>query len=163
MRALADDCVKLVLEASALPEAAGRISMLDMGEPVRILEMAENLIRFSGLEPYTEMPIIFTGVRPGEKLHEDLMSEVEHAVNTGRRSAVQRTGRGSCDPRQPAALDAARASGTDHPGSAPGTRCGPLSSRVAGFHRLARRLIDWVDSRRRHHATGEVRGTARIP
>jgi FlaA1/EpsC-like NDP-sugar epimerase len=76
------EAVQLVLEASALPEAAGRISMLDMGEPIRILEMAENLIRFSGLEPYTEMPIIFTGVRPGEKLHEDLMSEVEHTVQT---------------------------------------------------------------------------------
>ena len=76
------EAVQLVLEASAMPEAAGRISMLDMGEPVRILEMAENLIRFSGLEPYTEMPIIFTGVRPGEKLQEDLMSEVEHAIQT---------------------------------------------------------------------------------
>lgn len=76
------EAVQLVLEASALPEAAGRISMLDMGEPMRILEMAENLIRFSGLEPYTQMPIIFTGVRPGEKLMEDLMSEVEHAVQT---------------------------------------------------------------------------------
>ena len=76
------EAVQLVLEASAMPEAAGRISMLDMGDPVRILEMAENLIRFSGLEPYTEMPIIFTGVRPGEKLQEDLMSEVEHAVQT---------------------------------------------------------------------------------
>jgi FlaA1/EpsC-like NDP-sugar epimerase len=76
------EAVQLVLEASALPEAAGRISMLDMGEPMRILEMAENLIRFSGLEPYTQMPIIFTGVRPGEKLQEDLMSEVEQAVPT---------------------------------------------------------------------------------
>jgi FlaA1/EpsC-like NDP-sugar epimerase len=76
------EAVQLVLEASAMPEAAGMISMLDMGEPVRILEMAENMIRFSGLEPYTEMPIIFTGVRPGEKLHEDLMSEVEHAIQT---------------------------------------------------------------------------------
>ena len=76
------EAVQLVLQASALPEAAGRISMLDMGEPMRILEMAENLIRFSGLEPYTQMPIIFTGVRPGEKLQEDLMSEVEHAVQT---------------------------------------------------------------------------------
>jgi FlaA1/EpsC-like NDP-sugar epimerase len=76
------EAVQLVLEASAMPEAEGRISMLDMGEPVRILEMAENLIRFSGLEPYTEMPIIFTGVRPGEKLNEDLMSEVELAIPT---------------------------------------------------------------------------------
>ncbi len=76
------EAVHLVLQASSLPEAAGRISMLDMGEPMRILEMAENLIRFSGLEPYTQMPIIFTGVRPGEKLQEDLMSEVEQAVPT---------------------------------------------------------------------------------
>ena len=76
------EAVQLVLQASALPKAAGRISMLDMGEPMRILEMAENLIRFSGLEPYTQMPIIFTGVRPGEKLQEDLMSEVEHAIQT---------------------------------------------------------------------------------
>jgi FlaA1/EpsC-like NDP-sugar epimerase len=76
------EAVQLVLQASALPEAASKISMLDMGEPMRILEMAENLIRFSGLEPYTQMPIIFTGVRPGEKLQEDLMSEVEHAVQT---------------------------------------------------------------------------------
>jgi FlaA1/EpsC-like NDP-sugar epimerase len=76
------EAVQLVLQASALREAAGRISILDMGEPMRILEMAENLIRFSGLEPYTQMPIIFTGVRPGEKLHEDLMSDVEQAVQT---------------------------------------------------------------------------------
>jgi FlaA1/EpsC-like NDP-sugar epimerase len=76
------EAVQLVLQASALQEAAGRISILDMGEPMRILEMAENLIRFSGLEPYTQMPIIFTGVRPGEKLHEDLMSDVEQAVQT---------------------------------------------------------------------------------
>lgn len=76
------EAVQLVLQAASIPEAAGRISLLDMGEPVKILEMAENLIRFSGLEPYKDIPIVFTGVRPGEKLHEDLMSEVEQAVPT---------------------------------------------------------------------------------
>jgi FlaA1/EpsC-like NDP-sugar epimerase len=77
------EAVQLVLQASTLPEAAGRISLLEMGEPVRILELAENLIRLSGLEPYRDIGIVFTGMRPGEKLHEELMSEVELTVATG--------------------------------------------------------------------------------
>ncbi|HEV3051646.1 MAG TPA: nucleoside-diphosphate sugar epimerase/dehydratase [Longimicrobium sp.] len=76
------EAVQLVLQASALPEAGGRISMLEMGEPVRIVELAENLIRLSGLEPYTDVPIVFTGLRPGEKLHEELMSDAEATVPT---------------------------------------------------------------------------------
>ena len=56
--------------------------MLDMGDPVRIVDLAENLIRLSGLEPYVEMPIVFTGLRPGEKLHEELTSVMEQAVPT---------------------------------------------------------------------------------
>ena len=76
------EAVQLVLKAAAVPEAAGRISMLDMGEPVRILDLAENLIRLSGLEPYRDVPIVFSGLRPGEKLHEELMSDVEATVPT---------------------------------------------------------------------------------
>jgi FlaA1/EpsC-like NDP-sugar epimerase len=76
------EAVQLVLQSAALPEASGRVAMLDMGEPVRIVELAENLIRLSGLEPYTEMPIVFTGLRPGEKLCEDLSYEVERAIPT---------------------------------------------------------------------------------
>ena len=76
------EAVQLVLQAAAAPEASQRIAMLEMGEPVKILTLAENMIRLSGLEPYTEMPIIFTGLRQGEKLYEELMSEVEKTVPT---------------------------------------------------------------------------------
>ncbi len=76
------EAVQLVLQAAVLPEAAGHISLLEMGEPVRIVDLAENLIRLSGLEPYRDVPVVFTGIRPGEKLHEELMSEVEATVPT---------------------------------------------------------------------------------
>jgi FlaA1/EpsC-like NDP-sugar epimerase len=77
------EAVQLVLQAAALPEAERRICMLEMGEPVRIVELAENLIRLSGLEPYRDVQIRFTGLRPGEKLHEELMSDQEATVPTG--------------------------------------------------------------------------------
>ncbi|HEU6450299.1 MAG TPA: nucleoside-diphosphate sugar epimerase/dehydratase [Gemmatimonadaceae bacterium] len=77
------EAAQLVLHAAALPSAAGRIAMLDMGEQIRILDLAENLVRLSGLEPYRDVPINFTGLRPGEKLHEELMSSVEHTVPSG--------------------------------------------------------------------------------
>jgi FlaA1/EpsC-like NDP-sugar epimerase len=76
------EAVQLVLQASVLPEARGRIAMLDMGEPVRIIDLAENLIRLSGLEPNADVKIAFTGLRPGEKLHEDLMSSFEESIPT---------------------------------------------------------------------------------
>jgi len=76
------EAVQLVLQAAAIPEAANRISMLDMGQAVRIVDLAENLIRLSGLEPYTEMPIVFSGMRPGEKLHEELMGMLEETTPT---------------------------------------------------------------------------------
>ena len=76
------EAVQLVLQAAALPDAGGRICMLEMGEAVRIVELAENLIRLSGLEPYTDVPIVFTGLRPGEKLHEELMEAREATVPT---------------------------------------------------------------------------------
>jgi FlaA1/EpsC-like NDP-sugar epimerase len=71
-----------VLQAAVLPEAAARISILEMGEPVRILYLAEQMIRLSGLTPYKDVPIVFTGLRPGEKLDEELTSNVEATMPT---------------------------------------------------------------------------------
>ena len=77
------EAAQLVLEAAALPEAAGRIAMLDMGKPVRILDLAEQMIRLSGQRPYTDVQIAFTGLRPGEKLTEELTSTLESTERTG--------------------------------------------------------------------------------
>lgn len=59
------------------------VYMLDMGKPVPILEVAETMIRLSGQNPYTDIPLRFTGIRPGEKLHETLHGEDEELVELG--------------------------------------------------------------------------------
>jgi FlaA1/EpsC-like NDP-sugar epimerase len=71
----------LVLQAGAIG-GNGHVYVLDMGEPVRIRALAENMIRLSGKEPYRDIDIVVTGVRAGEKLHEDLWSDGEVAVQT---------------------------------------------------------------------------------
>ena len=68
------EAVRLVLHSAAVAEN-GELCILDMGKPVRILDLAENMIRLAGFEPYEDIPIQFTGIRPGEKLSEELMTD----------------------------------------------------------------------------------------
>ncbi|HEV7644897.1 MAG TPA: nucleoside-diphosphate sugar epimerase/dehydratase [Pyrinomonadaceae bacterium] len=72
---------QLVMQAGALG-SGGEIFILDMGVPVRILDLAEDMIRLSGLLPYEDVDIVFTGVRPGEKLFEELELTGENLVKT---------------------------------------------------------------------------------
>jgi FlaA1/EpsC-like NDP-sugar epimerase len=76
------EAVQLILQASLLRDLRGHVAMLDMGEPVRIIELARNLLRLSG-QPYRPgHNVIFTGLRPGEKLHEELTGPEELVVRT---------------------------------------------------------------------------------
>ncbi|MGQ0537429.1 MAG: polysaccharide biosynthesis protein [Gemmatimonadaceae bacterium] len=75
------EAVQLVLEAGVLGYS-GEVVMLDMGEPVRIVDLAEDLIRLSGLEVGSDIEIKFTGARPGEKLHEEILDGSEHVSPT---------------------------------------------------------------------------------
>jgi len=72
---------QLVLQAGALG-SGGEIFVLDMGRPVRILDLAEDMIRLSGLTPYEDVDIVFTGIRQGEKLFEELEMTGENLLKT---------------------------------------------------------------------------------
>jgi FlaA1/EpsC-like NDP-sugar epimerase len=79
------EAASLVVQAGAMDGVAwngGRVFVLDMGEPVKILDLARNMIRLSGKRPDEDVAIDFVGVRPGEKLHEELWNESEQVVPT---------------------------------------------------------------------------------
>ncbi len=75
------EAVQLVIQAAAMGEG-GEVFVLDMGEPVRIMDLARDLVKLSGLDPDRDIEIRFTGVRPGEKLFEELLTAEEGTVAT---------------------------------------------------------------------------------
>jgi FlaA1/EpsC-like NDP-sugar epimerase len=70
------EAVSLVLEAMAIGRD-GQVFVMDMGDPVRVVELAENVITLSGLRPYEDIDIVFSGIRPGEKLFEEILTARE--------------------------------------------------------------------------------------
>jgi FlaA1/EpsC-like NDP-sugar epimerase len=75
------ESVQLVLEASAMGNG-GEIFIFDMGKPIKIFDMAINMIRLAGLTPDKDIKIIYTGLRPGEKLYEELLNKEESIIPT---------------------------------------------------------------------------------
>ena len=72
---------QLIVQCGALGRD-GEIFLLEMGKPIKIIEMVKDLIRLSGLEPEVDIPIVYTGLRPGEKLYEELQLSEEKKVFT---------------------------------------------------------------------------------
>lgn len=90
------EAVQLVIEATGIADG-GDIFVLDMGEPVRIMDLAQNMIRLSGREPGRDIRIAVTGIRPGEKLHEELFN-VDETVTSTRFGRIMRATRPQIDP-----------------------------------------------------------------
>jgi FlaA1/EpsC-like NDP-sugar epimerase len=89
------EACQLILQAGAMGEG-GEIFVLDMGTPVRIVDMARDLIRLSGFEPDVDIKITFIGLRPGEKLYEELITEGEGIVPTTHEKIMVLRGK-TCD------------------------------------------------------------------
>ena len=76
-----NEAVQLVIQAGAITKG-GEIFILDMGTPIKIYDLARDLITLSGYEPDKDIKITYTGLRPGEKLHEELMFQEEGISST---------------------------------------------------------------------------------
>jgi FlaA1/EpsC-like NDP-sugar epimerase len=104
---IAEAC-QLILQAGAMRQAkdaqGGEIFVLDMGQPVRIVDMARDLIRLSGKEPGVDVEIAFTGLRPGEKIYEELITEGEGVVRTEHEKIMVLGGTLGADPAEVACV-----------------------------------------------------------
>jgi len=76
------EAVELILQSMTIANGKGEICVLDMGQPVKILDLAEQMITLAGLKPYEDIPIIFTGLRKGEKMFEELFHFGEEHAKT---------------------------------------------------------------------------------
>lgn len=90
---LISEAAQLVLQAGAIGED-GQVFFLDMGEPIRVIDLAENLIKYSGLSPGSDVPMRVIGLRPGERLSEELVRDDEELVPTSHEKVLMvRNGR----------------------------------------------------------------------
>jgi FlaA1/EpsC-like NDP-sugar epimerase len=92
------EAVQLIIRAGSLSEGSGEVFVLEMGDPVKIVDLAETMIRLSGLEPERDIAIEIVGARPGEKFHEDLFNPYERPLPT----PAQKIVRAEREPLEPA-------------------------------------------------------------
>ncbi|MGA7104453.1 MAG: nucleoside-diphosphate sugar epimerase/dehydratase [Candidatus Deferrimicrobiaceae bacterium] len=101
---LIPEAAGLILQAGAMGRG-GEVFVLDMGQPVKIVDLAENLIRLMGKELGVDAEIVFTGLRPGEKLHEELVIEGEDVTRTAHPKVMKMIGNGALVPELPCFLE----------------------------------------------------------
>ena len=92
------EAVQLVIQAADLGGTSGEVFVLEMGEPVKIVDLAHNMIRLAGYEPEVDIAIEYVGARPGEKLHEDLFNSDEMPQATGADKILRAVRRAPVDP-----------------------------------------------------------------
>jgi FlaA1/EpsC-like NDP-sugar epimerase len=92
------EAVQLVIRAGDLGAGTGEVFVLEMGEPVRIVDLAHNMIKLAGYDPETDIAVEFTGRRPGEKLHEELFNSDERPQATAADKIVRAVRRAPLDP-----------------------------------------------------------------
>jgi FlaA1/EpsC-like NDP-sugar epimerase len=92
------EAVQLVIRAGDIGSGKGEVFVLDMGEPVRIVDLAHNMIRLAGYEPERDIAVEFTGPRPGEKLHEELIGATERAQATAAKRILRAVREHPLDP-----------------------------------------------------------------
>jgi FlaA1/EpsC-like NDP-sugar epimerase len=92
------EAVQLVIRAGDTGNSPGDVFVLDMGEPVKIVDLAENMIKLAGFEPEKDIAIEFTGPRPGEKIHEELFGEDERPQPTASKRIMRAVREEPIDP-----------------------------------------------------------------